>query len=90
MKWSIMLLNSIRPVVVGFALLGGLPLAVQANQACNTLVDQSSNIRAMLDVNGVATVPAGETWRVDGLSYLIMKLSRDTVQSARHQPPLMH
>lgn len=58
---SIMLSSSIRPALAEIALLGSLPFTANASQACNTLVDQSTHIRAMLDANGVAVVPAGET-----------------------------
>ena len=38
-----------------------------AQEACENLLNKASELRATLDIQQFASIPAGETWRVDGL-----------------------
>ncbi|WP_395341632.1 right-handed parallel beta-helix repeat-containing protein [Ningiella sp. W23] len=60
-------LFSASAVVAICVLIASITSIARANPACSSLNDQSANLRAMLDVDGVAEIPAGQTWRVDEL-----------------------
>ncbi|GAA0854570.1 right-handed parallel beta-helix repeat-containing protein [Aliiglaciecola litoralis] len=56
-----------RPLFIFIVTTLSLFTSLVAQSQCDTLPDQSAYLRSILDAQKVASIPAGETWRVDQL-----------------------